>query len=170
MKRGIASPEQIQAAVVNMSGLNRKAAEILFQFPVSSCTDITGFGLLGHLSEMTTGSKMDADIYFKKINLLPGIRELIARDSIPGGTLNNRDYYGHLISWNGSFSDAEKLLLFDAQTSGGLLVALPQQHAEQALQACLDAGLKDTAIIGRITGPGVGKIIVTRKQGDGVTK
>ena len=170
MKRGITTPEQIQAAVVNMSGLNRKAAEILFQFPVSSCTDITGFGLLGHLSEMTTGSEMDADIYFEKINLLPGIRELIARGSIPGGTLNNREYYGHLISWNGSFSDAEKLLLFDAQTSGGLLVALPQQHAEQALQACLDAGLKDTAIIGRITGPGVGKIIVTRKQGDGVTK
>ena len=161
MKRGIASLEQIKAAIDNMSGLNRKAADTLFQFPISSCTDITGFGLLGHLSEMTTGSGMDAEIWLDKIQILNGVRELIARDSVPGGTLNNREHYQHLVRWNGNFSEADKLILFDAQTSGGLLVTLPQKQAEEALKACHNAGLVSAAIIGRMTEPGEGKITVT---------
>ncbi len=160
MKRGIATNQQKDEAIKWMSTLNKQAIEILIEYPLHSCTDITGFGLLGHLSEMTRGSGMDAEIYHDQVKLLPGLKELISRNSIPGGTLNNKNHYEQFVRFEATLSEAEKLILFDAQTSGGLIVALPPKEAEDALKACLSAGLSSTAIIGRITNHGSGIITV----------
>ncbi|MBW6516606.1 MAG: selenide, water dikinase SelD [Candidatus Cloacimonetes bacterium] len=160
MKRGIASEEQKRSAIENMSSLNKQAAEILRQYEIHSCTDVTGFGLLGHLSEMTRGSEMNAEIYLEKVPQLPGLRELLSRNSLPGGTTNNKNHYENFVKFASTISETEKLILFDAQTSGGLLVALPSKMTEQAIDACQKAGINSAAIIGKITSKGTGEITV----------
>ena len=162
MKRGIASEEQKREAITSMSLLNKQAAEVLGQFPIHSCTDITGFGLLGHLSEMTVGSGLEIDLYLNKIPLMPGLAELISRNCLPGGTVNNRNHYGHLVHFAPDISEAEKNILFDAQTSGGLIVALPAEYGEKALQVCQEAGLSRASLIGKFIRKGAGNIFVTR--------
>jgi cysteine desulfurase NifS/selenium donor protein len=160
LKRGIASKEQMEQAILSMSCLNKKAAEIVFNFPVNSCTDITGFGLLGHLSEMTTGSGMDAVIYYKEIPLLPEVEKFVVRNSVPGGTINNKNHYERHVKWSDNLSDTEKIILFDAQTSGGLLISVPEQYGKEILTKCRKKGLETVSIIGRISGRGKGEIVV----------
>ncbi len=160
MKRGIAGPQQIKEAIASMSRLNKNAAEILFRYHVNSCTDITGFGLIGHLLEMTQGSGMNAELYIKEIPLLPGLESLIARNCVPGGTANNKAHYGQFVRWSDDISEADRIILFDAQTSGGLLVSLPQEQGEQAVEECCKAGQKNVSLIGKITGKGKGNIYI----------
>lgn len=161
LKRGIASKEQMEKAIHSMSSLNKKAAEIIFNYPVNSCTDITGFGLLGHLSEMTRGSGMNALVYYKEVSLLPEVEKLIARNCVPGGTVNNKNHYEQFVQWSAEISETEKIILFDAQTSGGLLVSLPEQYGNEVITECKKKGLEQVSIIGRITGKGRGEIAVT---------
>lgn len=158
MKRGIASAEQIKEAITTMSTLNKHVAEIIFEYSVNSCTDITGFGLIGHLSEMSVASGLNVELYLPDIPLLSGLDKLIARNAVPGGTLNNKKYYEKFVSWNEKISEAERIILSDAQTSGGLLVSLPAKDAQQVHKKCLKKGFSAVSIIGKFTGKGEGKI------------
>jgi selenide,water dikinase len=127
-KKGILKPEHNQLAPQQMMQLNKIGADLGKLAAVKALTDVTGFGLLGHLSEVCEGSGLQAIIEFDKVPRLPEVDEYLAQKSIPGGTTRNWDSYGHKIS---ALTDYQRAILCDPQTSGGLLVALdPAGRAE----------------------------------------
>ncbi|RAU81536.1 selenide, water dikinase SelD [Pontibacter arcticus] len=130
-KKAILLPEHAQLAPQQMMQLNKIGAE-LGQLPqVKAMTDVTGFGLLGHLSEMCEGSNLNAEVYFDKVPVLPEALEYMAQKAIPGGTNRNFDSYGHKVA---DLTPNQKHLLCDPQTSGGLLVAVDPTEREEVLQ------------------------------------
>ncbi len=157
MKRGLASASVSAKVIELMSSLNRVAAEAMSEFPVNACTDVTGFGLIGHLKEMTQGSGVDAVVWKERVPLIDGARELAMADVIPGGTLNNYAFVESVTDWDPSIARADRLILCDAQTSGGLLIALPEADAKRFLNL-LGGRDVDSAIIGRFTEKGEGRI------------
>ncbi len=129
IKRGTATESAIQAAVESMSQLNQLAAVTAQELDAHSVTDVTGFGLLGHLSEMCRASNVSVRVDFSALPFLPTVEQLVQADVIPGGTRRNLEYASRHVSFNDSLSDNQKLMAADAQTSGGLLVALPADKA-----------------------------------------
>ncbi|MCX2741334.1 selenide, water dikinase SelD [Pontibacter anaerobius] len=129
-KKAILKPEHAHLAPQQMMQLNKIGAE-LGQLPqVKAMTDVTGFGLMGHLSEMCEGSNLSAEVYFDKVPLLPEALEYLAQKAVPGGTLRNFDSYGHKLA---DLTPDQKHLLCDPQTSGGLLVAVDPAGSEEVL-------------------------------------
>jgi cysteine desulfurase NifS/selenium donor protein len=163
-KRGAASETAVTRAIAVMAALNKTAAETMARFPVSACTDVTGFGLIGHLLEMTTGSGVDAELWASAVPVLEEALEWAQAGVVPGGTRDNLDHAGARVTWDARLSPPERLLLCDAQTSGGLLIALPEADAPALLAALHEAGVGEAAIIGRMSGPGAGTIRVQRAR------
>jgi selenide, water dikinase len=160
IKRDMASDEVIRTAVDCMVTLNRGAAEAMIRVGVSAATDVTGFGLPGHLRNMLRASGTAAEIDAGLIPLLPGVDELAAAGCIAGGTRRNLDDLAGDIRWDESLTELQRLLLCDAQTSGGLLIAVPAARAE-SLIAELTAELTPIAsVIGRVVEGPAGRIDV----------
>lgn len=130
-KRGILKPEHQHLARDAMCQMNLIGAEFSKLDEVKAMTDVTGFGLLGHLKEVCEGSNLRAEVNFADIQTLDGVRDYIAQGSVPGGTNRNFESYGHLIS---PLTDEQKAILCDPQTSGGLLVAVELQAVEKIQQ------------------------------------
>ena len=130
-KRGILKPEHQHLARDAMCQMNLIGAEFSKLDEVKAMTDVTGFGLLGHLKEVCEGSNLRAEVDFADIPTLDGVRDYIAQGSVPGGTNRNFESYGHLIS---TLTDEQKAILCDPQTSGGLLVAVESQAVEKIQQ------------------------------------
>jgi len=143
-----------------MMTLNKTAADVLRNFEVHACTDVTGFGLLGHLREMSAGSGVDVEIDHRALPIIDGAADLATGGTVPGGTLNNKSYVNPHVSWGNGVSETDRILACDAQTSGGLLVALASEKAEDAVQALRDAGVESTAVIGRFIQEGSGHMVV----------
>ncbi len=161
MKEDAAPREAVDAAIRAMTTLNRRAAEIAKEVgEIHACTDVTGFGLLGHLREMVQGAKLSARVYAEKVPLLPGARELAEADYAPGGTERNLAHVAPVVEWEGAIDQAMRLVLADAQTAGGLLLALPQEKAEVLVSRLRDEGLHDATIIGELTSGQPGRIVV----------
>lgn len=160
-KRQLADPEVVAHAAEIMATLNRAAAEALTEFDVSACTDITGFGLLGHLREMVAAGEVDAGIDMQVVPLIAGAAQLAQAGAIPGGTENNLEYVDEHVTWPDSISPVNKLLLCDAQTSGGLLIAVAAEQADKLLARLHQDGVPEATIVGEITAAGSGKITVT---------
>ncbi len=160
VKSGLAGESAAAEACKWMKQLNMKAAMAFLDIPVHACTDITGFGLAGHLSEMTRGSTVDAEITFANLPFMRQVKELALAGAIPGGTQKNFDFYSAWIVWNAVLSMTEKLMFCDAQTSGGLLVCIPAEYADQAIHELKKQGVECAVVIGRITGEGTGNIVV----------
>ena len=139
--------------------LNKNAAEVMQAFPIHACTDITGFGLLGHLHEMTSASRVDAEISSADVPLLPGAENMAAAGIIPGGTINNLEFAEKFVVWDEKVTYLRKVLLCDAQTSGGLLIALPEKFARKFLQGLAENEVNGV-VIGRIGSNGNGLIKV----------
>jgi selenide,water dikinase len=152
IKRDLATDHLAASAVEVMTALNRGAGEAMATAEVSAATDVTGFGLLGHLHEMTAGSGVGAEISFSAVPILEGVRELAAADCVPGGSKDNLDFLndGGAVDWDDALSESERLILADAQTSGGLLIAVPEANASALLAALHVAGTLAAAPIGRI--------------------
>jgi selenide, water dikinase len=142
LKQGIARDSDVQAAVDSMLKLNRETCEAMLSFDVHGCTDVTGFGLIGHAREMALASKVTLEIDPRKIRFLPGATEYASQGAIPGGLNNNRDFASSCVQGNWEF----EALLYDPQTSGGLLIALPESDA-----ARLETKLPDAYRIGQVT-------------------
>jgi selenophosphate synthase len=121
------------------------------KYPVNACTDITGFGLLGHLKEMVNGSNATAELYASKIPVIEGVIDLVTGNVIPGGTKNNLEFIKDIVDWDATVSETEKIILADAQTSGGLLISLPHELSEQFLSELHANGVKEAIVIGRFT-------------------
>lgn len=130
IKRGIASEESINAAVKTMVTLNDWAAKLMVKYGAHSATDITGFGLLGHLSEMCRASGVSAEVDFNKLQFITGAHKLAEEGIIPGGTKRNLDYVSEFTDFSENLTDTQRLMGADAQTSGGLLIALGQNKAD----------------------------------------
>ena len=130
-KRGILKPEHQYLARDAMCQMNLIGTEFSKLDEVKAMTDVTGFGLLGHLKEVCEGSNLRAEVNFADIQTLDGVRDYIAQGSVPGGTNRNFESYGHLIS---PLTDEQKAILCDPQTSGGLLVAVESQAVEKIQQ------------------------------------
>lgn len=129
LKRGLASEEHLQAAIASMIALNKATAESLADCNVHGCTDITGFGLIGHARELALGSSVTVEIEAARVPLLPGALEYAEKGAIPGGLKNNRDFASCDVEMAGGIAPALDALLYDPQTSGGLLIALPERDA-----------------------------------------
>ena len=129
LKAGAASPEVVTGAVAWMTTLNRAAAEAMVRHGAHACTDVTGFGLLGHLREMAAASGLAATVQAHAVPILEGARAAVEAGHVPGGTRRNLDDTAPHVAW-GIDDPVTRTLLADAQTSGGLLVALPRGAAE----------------------------------------
>jgi selenide,water dikinase len=157
LKSGTASEEAARKAIETMATLNREAAKVGREVGVRACTDITGFGLLGHLREMLFG--VGARIYLSAVPVLPEARELSAKGSIPGGTRRNKESLDGVATYDDAISEPERLLLCDAQTSGGLLFAVQPSRCEELLSALAGAGVSGGEI-GELTAGAEGRIEV----------
>ena len=160
LKRGLLDDNQRINLTEMMTTLNKEAAECMEAYQVNSCTDVTGFGLLGHLKEMSSGSGLDAEIEMKKVPKIEPVIDMAAAGVIPGGTENNLDYLANWVVWPENISPLEKYILCDAQTSGGLLISITQKKAPALVKALHGAGVSKATIIGRFTKKGTGKISV----------
>ena len=158
LKRGLTDPAHVEAAVKSMSTLNRHAAHLAQRFQAHACTDITGFGILGHGLEMANASQIMLRLRFDDLSLLPGAIEYAEREIFRGGLIRNRDFVLPQVRFAGRLTAAQRAILYDPETSGGLLIALdPDQARSYAAQAKAD-GI-DARIIGQVT-TGVGIEIV----------
>jgi selenide,water dikinase len=134
LKRELANPEDVAEAVSWMKRLNKTAAELAVEFKLHGGTDITGFSLLGHAWEMAEVSQVGLRFYFERIPILQGARRYASEWIFPGGSSDNRLYYSEHVSFSPEVDEASQMLLFDAQTSGGLLLAVPASRLEALLQ------------------------------------
>ena len=141
IKKGKAEPAWIEAAVRSMSTLNQRAAEVIQQgdFPIHAMTDITGFGLIGHLREILLASNVSATLSADKVPLLDGALDCIRAAHIPGGLNNNRDFAECLVEYDEQVPDDVRTILYDPQTAGGLLICTPD--GEALTQALNQAGV-----------------------------
>jgi len=160
IKRGEADPDVVARAVESMTTLNRDAAEAMRQVRANAATDVTGYGLLGHLREMARGSRLEARIKASAVPLLPGAKELAARGFVPGGTRRNLADLGDAVRWDATLPEPLRILLADAQTSGGLLIAVPAERVGDLVAALEAAGTPAAAVIGEVVEGEPGRIIV----------
>jgi len=150
IKAGMADEESLRQAIKSMIMLNKTACEIACDFSVKACTDITGFGLAGHLNECLRFSNLGAEIYTKQIPFFDGVYELASFGLMPEGLYNNRDFYKPYVKKDEAADELLFNLLFDPQTSGGLLLFVKQEKSEKLLEELHSAGIKNAAIIGRV--------------------
>lgn len=150
IKRGVVAEETAAAAVATMRRLNRDARDAGLTVTVHAATDITGFGLLGHALEMAEGAEAGLRINAARVPVLPGARDLIAQGVFPGGTKKNLQAAEPCVEFAASLDAADRLLLADAVTSGGLLFAVPAHQAERLQEALAERGALSTALIGEV--------------------
>jgi selenide, water dikinase len=159
IKHQVAPPESAAAAIEGMLRLNRDAADAMATVDVRAATDVTGFGLLGHLHSMARASGVAALIEAASVPLLPGAEMLAEAGEVPGGTRSNERFLAPRVRWPAQLSAARQTLLCDAQTSGGLLLAVPETEVERLLSA-LTRKRVTGAVVGQLTEGHPGSIVV----------
>ncbi len=149
-KSGIADPDTLSRAVHVMAELNKDASEAMMEVGVNACTDITGFGLLGHLQGMVEASGVTARIHLSRVPLIEGTRALLRAGAVSGGTQRNLESVDVVTAWDASITQEDKLLLADAQTSGGLLIAVSPEKATTLLEALTARGVVEASVVGEV--------------------
>jgi selenide,water dikinase len=159
IKKGQLSPEEIQQVTNVMATLNKKAAEAMEPFEVHACTDVTGFGLIGHALEMAKGSGVGIKLSKEHIPILPRVRELADMGFVPGGTKNNYNHVQEHVSFSDELDQMDRWILCDAVTSGGLLISVDGKDADLLMDKLRKSGV-DAHFIGETTKENPGRIIV----------
>ncbi len=159
IKRDMLDQEGIDRVMQIMAALNKDAAEAMDNYQVNACTDITGFGLLGHAMEIAEGSGTGITIESNAVPILPKTRELAEQNIIPGGSKKNHKWLSGRIQYV-NIDDVDQVILCDAITSGGLLITVPETEAELLLQDLKEKGVEWASIIGTVTDQNPGKITV----------
>jgi selenide,water dikinase len=159
--RQLVNGEVVERVTAMMMQLNRAASEAMLVAGVHACTDASGFGLLGHLREMVEASGVGARLRWKAVPVMSETWGLVEQDCIPDGTRNNLNYLMDFVDWSPAVPQAARIVLCDAQTSGGLLVAAPPRRAEKLLKTLRQAGVETAAVIGEIISRPAGRIRVT---------
>tara|TARA_B000000609_G_scaffold153294_1_gene141652 strand:- start:1102 stop:1977 length:876 start_codon:yes stop_codon:yes gene_type:complete len=147
IKKGVATQDSIEDAINSMSSLNKNSAQELREYNVNAVTDVTGFGLLGHLKEICENSNVSSKIKFQDLVFLNGAKELAMEGIMPGGTRRNLKSVEKVVSFGKKISELEQLLSADAQTSGGLLISMPIKDAKSFVKKVDN----QAAIIGQVT-------------------
>lgn len=160
IKRSKVPQPTIDAAVTLMATLNRGASDAMVEVGAHACTDVTGFGLLGHLREMTAGSKVGARMSLSKVPVLPEAWGLVQEGIYPGGTRRNHESLQGAIVWDPTIRTEAQLVLCDAQTSGGLLIAVPKDRSAALIQRLQERQTPASALIGEIVEDPDGRIWV----------
>lgn len=161
--RRLVSAETAQEAIEWMLKLNREASEAMQQMGVRAATDVTGFGLLGHLHEMVTASSTGACLLLNQIPVLPATWELVKRDCVPDGSHNNHRYLAEFVDYSPPVTSEAELVLCDAQTSGGLLIAVASERADSLLAALAQTPTPGT-LIGKVVTEPRGRISVISEE------
>ena len=154
IKAGVVSEATTEQAIKIMSTLNKAASEAMLEVGVSACTDITGFGLLGHLLELAQGSNVRATVFRSRVPVLEEAVGLADSGVVPGGTFRNMHYLEGKVEWHPETDELDKIILADAQTSGGLLIAVPADKAQALARALRAAGVETIAHIGECSPAG----------------
>lgn len=160
IKKGTASPEAIDRIVASMTRLNRAASELMHEYGVHACTDVTGFGLLGHAAEMIEGTEVGMAINTAAVPVFPEAKELAEAGSVPGGTGRNREFRQEMVEFHEGVPPYFQDILFDPQTSGGLLMAVPHEKSWMFLEKLREAGELEAEIIGEVVAEPAGRIVV----------
>jgi selenide,water dikinase len=150
LKAGLDLGELEKSVIQSMSTLNKNASEVMQMVGVNACTDITGFGLLGHGYEMAAGSRVGLNIFASKIPHFDGVIQLIKKGYVPGGTFNNQSFLEEKVKFNKSISREFSILLFDAQTSGGLLISVPENKLDHLITELHNRKVNTIAVIGEV--------------------
>jgi selenide,water dikinase len=159
IKKDRLNAEEVQRVTQVMSTLNKKAAEVMEPYEVHACTDVTGFGLLGHASEMAKGSDVGLRIFQKQVPVLPRVRELAEEGFVPGGTKNNFAHLQGSVTFPEALDQIDQWILCDAVTSGGLLISVADHQADDLLASLQQAGV-EASLIGETTSDHQGHIVV----------
>jgi selenide,water dikinase len=160
LKRGLLENDTREKLISLMTNLNKTASEIMQNYPVNACTDVSGFGLLGHLLEMARASKVEVNLFSDKVPVIKNVKKFVTANIVPGGTLNNLDYVSEFVEWPDNFPESNKIILADAQTSGGLLISIPRSYTKKLVSELITKGVHDTSVIGEVIKTKKGKIIV----------
>ncbi len=160
IKRDLLQAQEIERVSRVMAELNKTPAEIAAPFSVHSCTDITGFGLLGHLKEMAEGSGVGIELNTDNVPILPRTRELAELGAVPGGTKANYAWLQDNVLYPETMDEIDRWILCDAVTSGGLALSLPAEQADKLLIRLHETGIEEARLIGQITADHPGKIRV----------
>ena len=155
------APKSIMEEAVNvMTNLNSGGAIAMNAVGVNACTDITGYGLLGHLLEMCKGSNVSVTLEFNEIPLIQGVYELAQKGFIPGGTKRNLDYVSSQVNFSKNISQEQQYILADAQTSGGLLISVAKEKAEDLQKTLTENNTLSSAVVGHVYNPAESTIYV----------
>ena len=144
----------------SMTALNKIAAGLMIELGAHACTDITGFGLVGHAAHLIQEGESGIELYFRSIPSFPGVMELLKKKIYPGGLGRNRDFYSPSVEFRGPLPEYKRNILFDPQTSGGLLIALAPPGAQELVERLHRAGVASAAIVGKIVKSPAHKIVV----------
>jgi selenide,water dikinase len=150
IKAAMAPQALIEQVTRLMATLNRAAAETMAAFPVHACTDVTGFGLLGHLAEMVAGSGCSVRVESRKVPILPETANFAGMGLVPGGAFKNKSFRQAMTVFDNGVDAVMQDMLFDPQTSGGLLICIQAQHAEALAEALARRGTPAAAVIGEV--------------------
>ena len=161
-KQGKVTDDVMQGAVKAMSTLNKSASVAMMRVGVNSATDVTGFGLMGHLQSMVKGSKVTAQVSLDSVPVLPGAWDLLDAGIAPGGTHRNLQSVSETVIWDSSLKEREQLLLCDAQTSGGLLISVPADRKNDLMSELINEGVFGASEIGKVTESSDGVIKAVR--------
>ena len=160
IKGGVASVKVIDKITRLMATLNRNAAEVMKQYSVHACTDITGFGLLGHLAEMVDGAGLGAVLDSKKIPILSEALDYAAMGMLPAGANKNKIFRESMVEFYSSVNPLIRDLLFDPQTSGGLLICIDRDDTDELVEELIQKGSDASAVIGEVVSAPQEKIVV----------
>ena len=158
--------EDMKEAITSMSTLNKAASEAAQKIGVSACTDVTGFGLSGHSYEVAAASNVNIRINISKVPVMEGVLALIEKECIPGGGYANRSHYEKWIEFEGDISDIKKALVFDPQTSGGLLLFVPKEKAFDLVKELQERGTLRSQVIGEVLSKTEGEKFITYYEGE----
>ena len=160
IKGGLASEKIIEFVTGLMATLNRDAADVMNDYPVSACTDITGFGLIGHLAEMVFDSRYGIEIWTEKIPIIPEAIEYAGMGLVPAGAYKNREFRESMVDFAPFVDILIQDVLFDPQTSGGLLICVEKESADDMVKSLKKKGVDNAAVIGEVLSGPKGRIVV----------
>lgn len=150
IKKDLVDQNVVKEAVSIMTFLNKSASEAMLEVGINAATDITGYGLLGHLHELVHASKTGARIYLSKVQVIDFAWDLAKQKAVPGGTLANLKFLQNKVDWDKEISKEAKFILSDAQTSGGLLISVPKEEEKKLLDTLTSKGVLNSMVIGEI--------------------
>ena len=161
IKAGMVEDSLADQVTQVMAALNKKGAEAMVEFRAHACTDITGFGLLGHASEMVENSGVGFRFHADKVPVFLNAVELADQGLLPGGSIANQEFYSKYVIWESTAAEKLQPVFYDAQTSGGLLISVDGKMTDEFLNRLHTVGVHDAAIIGDVVAEPKGKIVVS---------